>query len=83
MSNIIERMQKSIDYAIQVNGSMDDVSWVMQEGILLSYNEAIKLIRLYQSTKEIMKWSAHFPQAMNNELVYLMESIKEIEECPF
>ena len=53
MSNLIERIAKSVEFAEKEGENMDDVSWGMQEGILISYNEANKIVSLYETLVEV------------------------------
>lgn len=56
MSNLIERIKKSIEFAEKEGENMDDVSWGMQEGILISYNEAKKILVAYEALQKVLKW---------------------------
>jgi len=44
MENLLSRLKTSISYAEKQGEDMDSVSWGMQEGILISYNEAKKIV---------------------------------------
>lgn len=44
MEHLIKRLTDSVAFAEQQGENMDDVSWGMQEGILISYNEAKAVI---------------------------------------
>lgn len=55
MTNLIKRIKGSIEFAEKEGENMDDVSWGMQEGVLLSYNEAKEVIRLYEWKQSAMK----------------------------
>lgn len=55
MDKIIERFKKSIELAEKEGENMDDVSWGMQEGILISYNEAKQIIALREWKLSAMK----------------------------
>jgi hypothetical protein len=56
MSNLIERIAKSVEFAEKEGENMDDVSWGMQEGILISYNEAKKILFAYEALQKVLKW---------------------------
>ena len=47
MKELIEKMKRIIDTAEKGDEDMDDVSWGMEEGVLLSYNEAKLIISYY------------------------------------
>lgn len=55
MNKLIERMKGSIEFAEKEGENMDDVSWGMQEGILISYNEAKEVVRLYEWKQSAIK----------------------------
>ena len=46
---LIERLERNIEYVILSDQDMDRVSWPMQEGILISYNEAKLVIESLKS----------------------------------
>lgn len=46
MDKLIERLKASVELAEDEGENMDDVSWGMQDGILISYNEAKAIIAL-------------------------------------
>ena len=46
MSKLVERIKYSVELAEKDGEDMDSVSWGMQEGILISYNEAKEIIAL-------------------------------------
>lgn len=56
MSKLIERLKTSVEFAEKEGENMDDVSWDMQEGILISYNEAKKIINAFEALQKIVKW---------------------------
>ncbi len=45
---LLKRLQGSVKYAEKEGEDMDAVSWGMQEGILISYNEAKIIISALQ-----------------------------------
>ena len=45
MEHLIKRLKDSVAFAEKEGENMDDVSWGMQEGILISYNEAKAVIK--------------------------------------
>lgn len=49
MNRLIEKIKSIINVAEKEGENMDDVSWGMQEGILLSYNEAKSIVSFYES----------------------------------
>ena len=51
MEYLIKRLEKSVAFAELEGESMDDVSWGMQEGILISYNEAKVVIEALKAFK--------------------------------
>jgi len=53
MSNLIERIKHSAEYAESQGENMNDVSWGMEEGILISYNDAKKIVSLYERLVEV------------------------------
>ena len=55
MDKLIERIKKSVKFAEKEGENMDDVSWGMQEGVLLSYNEAKQIIALREWKLSAMK----------------------------
>lgn len=44
MKELIKRLSNSVKLAERDGENMDDVSWGMQEGVLISYNEAKAII---------------------------------------
>lgn len=56
MSNLIERIKKSVELAEKEGENMDDISWGMQEGILISYNEAKKILFAVEALQKVMEW---------------------------
>ena len=59
MKSIIERLKQSVEFAEKEGENMDDISWEMQEGILISYNDAKKIMayirKLESACKEVVK----------------------------
>ena len=51
MKHLIKRLEKSVAFAEKEGENMDDVSWGMQEGILISYNEAKVVIEALKAFK--------------------------------
>jgi hypothetical protein len=69
MNKLIKRMKTSVEYAENEGENMDDVSWGMQEGILISYNEAKEIITLKE-------WKVSAIKLLND--LDLQEIAKEI-----
>ena len=44
-----ERLQLTVDFAIEGNEDMNASSWNQQEGVLITHNEAILVIQLINS----------------------------------
>lgn len=55
MEHLIKRLEKSVAFAEAEGENMDDVSWGMQEGILISYNEAKAVIEALKAFKTSSK----------------------------
>lgn len=51
MGQLIKRLTDSVAFAEKEGENMDDVSWGMQEGILISYNEAKAVIEALKAFK--------------------------------
>lgn len=51
MEHLIKRLEKSVAFAEKEGENMDDVSWGMQEGVLISYNEAKEVIESLKAFK--------------------------------
>jgi hypothetical protein len=51
MEHLIKRLEKSVAFAEKEGENMHDVSWGMQEGILISYNEAKAVIEALKAFK--------------------------------
>ena len=73
MDKLIERIKKSVKFAEKEGENMDDVSWGMQEGILISYNEAKQIIALRE-------WKLSAMKLLND--LDLQEVAKEMELKP-
>ena len=73
MDKLIKRIKKSIEFAEKEGENMDDVSWGMQEGILISYNEAKQIIALRE-------WKLSAMKLLND--LDLQEVAKEMELKP-
>lgn len=54
---LIERLKNSVDYAEREGENMDEVSWGMQDGILISYNEGKNIVAAFEAMQEIIKIS--------------------------
>jgi hypothetical protein len=54
MSNLIERIKHSAEYAEKQGENMDDVSWGMEEGVLISYNEAKTIVSMFEALKAVV-----------------------------
>lgn len=54
MRDLIERLKVNVRYAETTGENMDDVSWGMQSGILISNNEAKQLTRLSDMLETIL-----------------------------
>jgi len=52
IEKIIERIRKSIELAEKEGENMDDVSWGMQEGILISHNDGKEILKALGYTKD-------------------------------
>lgn len=57
--DLIKRLERSVLFAECNNENMDDVSWGMQEGILISYNEAKIII---EALKDVSNEKTDFIQ---------------------
>lgn len=51
MEHLIKRLTDSVAFAEKQGENMDDVSWGMQEGILISYSEAKVIIEALKAFK--------------------------------
>jgi hypothetical protein len=51
IEHLIKRLEKSVAFAEKEGENMHDVSWGMQEGILISYNEAKAVIEALKAFK--------------------------------
>jgi hypothetical protein len=49
--NLIKRLTESIAFAEKFGEDMDNASWTLQEGILLTYNEAKLIVEELKSVK--------------------------------
>ena len=56
MEKLIERLKWHVSNAENDDEDMDSVSWGMQEGILISYNEAKMIIKEFELLKKYSKW---------------------------
>lgn len=57
MEHLIKRLEKSVAFAEIEGEDMNDVSWGMQEGILISYNEAkavIEALKFFQACVKVV-----------------------------
>lgn len=52
IESLQKRLQKSVDLAEKMEEDLDSASWIMQEGILLTYNEAKLIINLIKKSKQ-------------------------------
>jgi len=55
MEKLIERLKWHVSNAENDDEDMDSVSWGMQEGILISYNEAKMIIKEFELLKKYSK----------------------------
>lgn len=55
MEQLIKRLKDSVDFAEISGENMDDVSWDMQEGLLISYNDAKIIIPALEEFKNSSK----------------------------
>ena len=57
MENVIERLKRSVKFAEESGGDMDERSWGMQEGVLISENEAKNFIAAFEALEEVVRIS--------------------------
>lgn len=55
MEELIKRLKTRIDYIEQIQEPMNATSWLYEEGILISGNEAKEIIDLYFRMKGLEK----------------------------
>ena len=55
MENLIKRLTDSVAFAEKEGENMDDVSWGMQEGVLISYNEAKLIVKALSKQDALIK----------------------------
>lgn len=55
MEHLIKRLKDKVAFAEKEGENMDDVSWGMQEGVLISYNEAKVVIKTLKAFKNSSK----------------------------
>jgi len=69
MEHLIKRLTDSVAFAEKEGENMDDVSWGIQEGILISYNEAkavIEALKAFKiSSKPVLADSCRFYEQDN------------------
>lgn len=75
MDKLIKRLRKSVKSAETDGENMDVVSWGMQEGILITYNEAKQIVELYQSHVE-----NHYGLFAQKDISFLKEMKERIEK---
>lgn len=51
MKEIIEKLQKQIDEAIECNQPLDEASWGYEQGVIITVNEAKEIIELLSAPK--------------------------------
>ena len=59
MEKLLRRMSSSLKFAEDAGENMDEVSWGMQEGILISYNEAKVIIDAINKNKDTENACTH------------------------
>ena len=70
-AELIERLAIKVQYAELEGEEMNDVSWGMQEGTLISFNEAKLLVEYFQQTQSLQK-----------QIEVLKQSNKILQELP-